>query len=343
MEKNYQVVFAEQNKVVLNETEIPTPGPGEVLFKSVVSQISTGTELTMLEANVEPGSPWLIHNIHYPILPGYSNAGIIVEVGEGIDKNLIGKRYMTDSTHARYSVLNDSNCLYAIPDNVNYDEAVFAVIAQITLGNTRAANIRMGETVVVFGAGLIGQTAARFAKIAGALNVIVADISDFRLNLIPDDSVFTTVNTQKEDILEVIKKLNRGNLADVVFETTGNQSLTQMQLECLTNNGRFIVTSSPKGKSIIDLDYCSRMGITIIGAHNWAVHPEVATSHNPWTKHRDSEYFLQLLEKNQLSVKNLITHRANFKDAVDMYKMLVEDRTRAMAVHLYWEDDKTCL
>ncbi len=343
MKKNYQVVFTDKNKVELHEVEVPKPGKGQVLLESVVSQISTGTELTMLEANVDPDSPWMVHNILYPILPGYSNAGVIVDVGEGVDKSWIGRRVMTDATHARYSVVTMDECFYTIPDNVNYDEAVFAVIAQITIGNVRAAQIRPGETVVVYGAGLIGQFVSRFAKIAGALNVIVADVSDYRLGLLPKDSSFIPVNTKNQDLTEIIKKENRGKLADIVFETTGNQSLAQTELECVRENGKFIITSSPKGKSVVDFDYCSRMGITIIGAHNWLVHPLVETSQNPWTKHRDSEYFIQLLEKEQLSVKSLITHRANYKDAPDMYKMLVEDRSKAMAVHLYWEDGKTSL
>lgn len=343
MDKNYQVVFTARNKVELHEVDIPTPGPGQALVKSVVSQISTGTELTMLEANVDPDSPWMEINIHYPILPGYSNAGVVVDVGEGVDKNLIGKRVMTAATHARYSVVEINENFFPLPDNVDYDEAVFAVIAQITLGSLRAANIRPGDTIVVYGAGLIGQFVARFAKLAGALNVIVADVSDYRLSLVPDNSTFLTVNTQKEDIVEFIKKHNGGELADVVFETTGCQHLVQEQLHCVIENGKYVITSSPKGKSVVDFDYCSRMGITLIGAHNWAVHPKLATTHNRWTTFADSKYFIQLLEKEQISVSGLITHRANFTEAADMYQMLVDDRSRAMAVHFYWEDGKKCL
>ena len=65
MAKNYKVIFPEQSKVSLVEWEMPQPGVGEVLVQTIVSQISTGTELTMLEANVEPDSPWH-QNIVFP-------------------------------------------------------------------------------------------------------------------------------------------------------------------------------------------------------------------------------------------------------------------------------------
>ena len=48
MEQNYQVVFTGQKQVELRETKIPAPGPGQVLIKSVLTQVSTGTELTIL-------------------------------------------------------------------------------------------------------------------------------------------------------------------------------------------------------------------------------------------------------------------------------------------------------
>ena len=72
MEKNYRLVFVEKGKVVLEECEIPAVGDNELLLKTEVTQISTGTELTRLEGNVEKGSAWE-KDIVYPIYPGYSN------------------------------------------------------------------------------------------------------------------------------------------------------------------------------------------------------------------------------------------------------------------------------
>lgn len=337
MDKNYQVIFPEKAIVEVREVEVPEINDDQFLIKTLVSQISTGTELTRLMANVDETSTWN-QDIIYPVYPGYSNVGEIVATGKNINPEWLGRRVLTPNFHMKYSVADVDGRYWFLPDNVDSEEAVFGIIAQITLGSIRGACIRLGETVAVFGAGLIGQFVARFAKLAGALNVVVIDVSDFRLNLVPKERGFITVNSSKENVRDVIKSVNDGKLAEVVFETTGVQSIAQTEMECVGKNGKLIITSSPRGSSVIDFDYCSRMGITIVGAHNHAIHPMVATDHNPWTRWADTNYFIKLLEKEYLSVKNLITHRVSFRDAEKMYKMLYEDRSKAMGVHLYWED-----
>jgi len=184
----------------------------------------------------------------------------------------------------------------------------------------------------------VGQLVARFAKIAGAVNVIVVDVSDNRLSYVPQDSTFITVNSTKEDVHEVIKKANFGKLADIVFETTSYHPLVKEEISCLAKLGRLIITSSPKGVSNVDFHYCSGMGITIIGAHNHAIHTPVGTPENPWTRQRDGKYVLQLLEKEQISFKDMITHKDNYKNAVELYELLMQDRTQALAVHIDWRD-----
>lgn len=348
MEKNYQVVFTERNKVELLEVPMPTPKSGELLVKTVVSQISIGTELTLLEMNVDEDSTWMKGiagedcdcgaTVEYPCYPGYSNVGEIIDVGEGVDRALIGKRINSMIPHVKYATIALSGHLQFVDESVDSDEAVFGTIATVTMGAVRASHIRAGETVVVFGAGLIGQMVVRQALLVGAYNVIVSDLSEQRLALLPKDANIIAVNPKKEDVRKVIRQYNAGKLADVVFETTSQPSLTQSQMECLAMCGRLVITSSPKGKSSIDFDYCSRLGITVIGAHNFMTHPPVATPQNPWTQLADAVYYQKLLARNKISAGGMITHRTSYKNAVEAYRMLATDRTKALAVHLYWED-----
>ncbi len=335
MDKNYQIVFTEKNKAELLEVPFPAPNDNQVLVKSLVSQISIGTELTALEANVSADSSWN-KSIKYPSYPGYSNVGEIIAVGKNIDPSLIGKKVSTSIAHVKYSLRDEFNI---IPDGVDDDEAVFASLALVVMASIRISQIRPGETVAVFGAGVVGQLAARLAKVAGALNVFVFDTSENRLGMIPKDKCFIGANSSVVNPAEFIKENNNGELADIVFETTSYGPLAQTEIECITKNGKLIITSSPKQPSTIDLNYVSTKGITIIGAHNWAAHPSVATTLNRWTRQEDHKYYLRLLEKGVLTdIESLVTHRINYKDSPDIYKMLIDDRTKAMGVHIYWED-----
>ena len=336
MLKNYKVVFTEKSHVEVWEAEIPKPAPGQVLIETMISQISTGTELTMLEANVDADSPWH-QNIKFPNFPGYSNVGRIIQVGENVDESLLGKLVFSGVHHEKYGVIK-AETVCPIPEGVDPEEAVYASIARITMGSIRIADIRLGDTVVVYGAGLIGQMLARFAKLAGAGHVFVADVSDHRLNMLPEQAGFHKVNTAKEDILNVLKTTGKKELARIVFESTSVPALIPKELLCLQKLGRMIITSSPKGKSTVDFDYVNRMGITIIGAHNGAVHTPVATPRDPWTTKADALHYFDLLSAGEVSVKHMNTHKEHYTKAPELYEMLMKDRTQALSVLLDWRD-----
>lgn len=335
MEKNYKVVFPEKKCVELWEEEIPEVGAGQVLIQTELSQISTGTELTMLEVNIGEDSTWQ-QSIHFPCYPGYSNVGKIIKIGKDVEMSWLGKRVLTAAHHEKYAVVDVGQELRIIPDTVDSEEAVFAILGGVAMASIRISQIRPGDTVVVYGAGLVGQLVARLARIAGALNIFVTDVSDYRLDMLPEEECFIKVNTMREDILEVLGKKGKKELARIVFETTSVPSLVETELRCLQKLGKLIITSSPKNKSVIDLEYCSRKGLSIIGAHNYAVHTPAATPYDPWTRYADVLYFLDLLSQKKLSLKNMITHKANYKEAPEMYRMLMKDRTQALAVLLYW-------
>ena len=341
MEKNYQVWFTDKRKVELLEMEIPPIVEGSddqcILIKSEASLISTGTELTQLESNVSEDSEWN-KRLHYPVFAGYCNVGRVIEVGKNIDPSWVGKRLFSGSPHKKIHITGPKWNYWVVPEDVDAEDATFAGLATVALASIRVAQIRPGDTAVVFGAGLIGQLVAKMAKIAGAAKIFVADVSDYRLSLVPKDPCFITVNTKTEDIITKIKDLNGGRLADVVFETTSLPQLINSELKCLEVKGKLIITSNPKGPSLIDLDYVNIRALTIIGAINGKSHTPVATPADPWTGSREKPYFFELLQKKQISVKDMITRRESYKNAVEVYHSLMEDRTRDLGVILNWED-----
>lgn len=341
MDKNYKIIFPEKSRVELVEWEMPRIGDGDILIKSEVSQISTGTELTMLECNVEPDSPWLENAVFPNYDVGYSMVGKVVAAGKSVSPDVIGRRVFVQANHQMYTAFpaDAYEGLMWLPDSVTSEDATFCAIASITNGSIRCSGIEPGAACVVYGAGIIGQMVARFAKCAGSPKVFVADISDYRLNKLPEDPCFIPVNSARQNVPEFVRANTRNREgAPVVFETTGAAALVEEELKCVALNGKLIITSSPKGKSTISLDYCNRQGISIVGAHNFRVHPEVETSFNRWTRRRDSDYFLELLDKKQITVQETHTHRFHYKDAVAAYEMLKKDRSQALSVLIDWEE-----
>ena len=337
MDKNYRVVFSDIKKVEVEECEYPLLDDDQVIIKSLVSQISTGTELTMLEANVDEDSTWRHsdYTVHFPEYPGYSNVGEVVAAGAGIDSSIVGKRVFTSGPHAAYFTYDAEN-LNFIPESVDNEQAVSATVARIACGNVRYADICLGDEVLVFGGGIIGQFTARFARLSGALRVIVADISEKRLGFVPKEAGFYTLNSSEQDFREKVMKICGGRLPKYVFETTGNQKLVDMEMRYVADYGKLIITSSPKGKSTVDFDYINRHQLNVVGGANWMVHTVIAVNGNQWTQHRDTDYYMELSEMGLLDTKKLITHTYSYKDAAQAYEMLMEDRSQAMSVLIDW-------
>ena len=338
MDKNYRVYFPEMGKVALEECPIPEVGDDEVLLKAEISQISTGTEMTVLYGGWDG-------NVSFPCYGvGYSNYGTVVAIGKNIPKEYLGKKMMTINPHKKYSIVKNTpdrgyHDMVFAPEGADPEDAVFATLAVVANGSIRCSQIRPGEACVIYGAGIVGQMMARLAKLAGSTTIIVADVSDKRLDMVPKDPCFITVNSQITNVPKFVKEMfAKDGGVPYVFETTGVGALAQEELNCLCKRGKLIITSSPKGTSTIDLNYVNTQGLSIIGAHNGVVHPVVETPFNRWTRRRDTDFILDAMAKGMFSVKDLTTHRFNYMDAVAAYDMLIKDRTQAMSVVLDWRD-----
>ena len=127
-------------------------------------------------------------------------------------------------------------------------------------------------------------------------------------------------------------------MADIVIETTGNSEVIPKEFLVLRKQGKLVIVSSPRGVTDFDFnDLCSIGSYTIIGSHNNS-HPKYATPDNPWTFERDTAFHFALIMNKLYDPLPMITHRFPCDDAIDAYNVLIEDRTRALAVHLSWTD-----
>jgi 2-desacetyl-2-hydroxyethyl bacteriochlorophyllide A dehydrogenase len=333
-EENVAVVFSKPSTVVLEQRPMPQLNEGQVLIKTRKTLISTGTELTILSGEFPKDSIWEKYGV-FPFQPGYDNIGIIVDVGEKVDRKLVGKRVATYCVHAKY-VSSDKDMLRFVRDEVSDEEAAFFTIAEIVLNSVRRANVRLGESAVIYGAGLLGQLTAQVCRLCGARPVAVVDVSNKRLEMLPKDPVIVKVNPKEVDVEKTVFTCTRGRKADVVFEVTGNPGLIPSEFKVLRRQGRFVVLSSPRGPTLFDFhDLCNSPSFTIIGTHN-SSHPPIETPDNPWTMMRHSELFFDLVVSGEINVKGLVTHQESYKKAPEIYDKLLKDRTQAMGVILDW-------
>lgn len=330
-----RIVFTSPKEVAIEETDVQSPSPDQILVKTLATLISTGTELTMLNGEFPKDSIW-DKITKYPVVPGYSNCGIVEEVGRNIKDFRVGDRVLTGASHSEF-VLASSSGANKIPEGISDEEATFGILAATVMNGVRLAHIILGECVVIVGAGILGQLASQFSRLFGGFPVIVVDLSEKRLKLAKKLGAMAGLKSDKENVAEKILKLSKGRGADVVFEVTGNQKLIPWELNLVKRQGRFIMLSSPRGTSTLDFhDYINWPSRIIIGTHT-SSHPEFETPFNPWTRIRNTELFFDLLLAKLVNVKDLITNRYSWTQAKEAYQMLlnpVGERLQVMGVIL---------
>lgn len=329
-----RVVFRGPRDAAIEEVPLAEPGRGQVLIRTLFSLISTGTELTAYSGDFPPDSAWSRY-IRYPWVAGYANVGEVVALGPDVTNVSEGQRVLSTGPHASL-VLADAERVTPIPDDVSSEEASFMVLSTISLIGVRLAEIKLGEAVVVLGAGLVGQLAAQYARLSGGFPVISVDLAPSRLETARGHGATHTLVGGRPELIDEIRALTRGRLADVAIEATGNPKVIPSLFRWVRRRGRVILLGSPRGKTEVDFhDEVHTFGLQVIGAHN-SVHPTAETPYNVWTQARDGELFLDLLSAKQIGVADLISHRYPWQEAPAAYDMLLTDRTQAMAVLLEW-------
>ncbi len=332
---NLTVVFPAPKVAAVEDRDKPAPGAGDLLVRTRRSLISTGTELTIFSGAFPPGGFWAGYG-KFPFLPGYSNVGQVEAVGAGVDGSWVGRRVASFTHHRAFITVQPAQA-DPVPEGVADEEATFFSIALIVMQGIRLSEVTWGEAVAVYGAGLIGQFAARILAIAGAGPVFVVDTAPARLAMLPRHPAIVAVDAVKQDVAVVVREKTGGRMADAVIECTGNPDLIPGQFAVLKKPfGRFVVLSSPRGPTTFDFhDLSNANSSRIIGAHQTST-AEVETPYSPWTKRRHVALFYEWLKAGAFSLAGLVTHRFAPAKASEAYGMLLADRSKAMGVVFEW-------
>ncbi|GAI32707.1 unnamed protein product, partial [marine sediment metagenome] len=189
--------------------DVPTPmiKSGHLLIRSTASVISTGTERMLVEfgkanylskAKQQPdkvaqvldklktdGFLPTINAVRAKLdqaLPlGYSNAGAVLAVGEGVRSFSVGDRVISNGPHSEVVCVPKNLCA-KISDEVGDEEAAFTVLAAIALQGIRLAKPTLGETFVVTGLGLIGQITVQLLRAQGC-RALGIDLDENKLEI----------------------------------------------------------------------------------------------------------------------------------------------------------------
>lgn len=352
-------------EIAIAEVPVPQPLPGCVLVQIAASVVSAGTERAATEfagknllrkAKARPdlirevigkvernGILSAIHAVRsrldQPQTPGYSSAGSVIAVGEGVTDLQPGDRVACAgaglAVHAEVACL--PRLLVArIPsgssreNEVAFEEAAFATLGAVALHGARTAEVKLGDMVAVIGLGLLGQLTAQLLKAAGC-RVLGMDIDPSRSQLAKELGA-DAVASNSSDFQALCLEYSRGFGVDSVLITAETTSSEPVNLAGLIARDRAIVVAV--GTVGIDIErkayYEKELDFRISrsygpGRYDAAYEQkgrDYPIGYVRWTETRNLEAFMQLLAENRIDVRSLITHRFPIDRASVAYELI---------------------
>ncbi|MGW9019827.1 zinc-binding dehydrogenase, partial [Priestia megaterium] len=235
-------VFEETGTLTLKEKEIPVLRFDDEIKIKVEAASICGTDIHIL--NNPPGFP-----ANPGIIQGHEFVGKVVEIGKNVTNVQVGDRVVVDPnitcgscTYCQmgeygmcehfttigifidggwtsYSVV-PSKMVFKISEEVPVEMAVLAEPLSCVISGSEKVKAQPGDSVVILGAGPMGQLFTQVLKAAGAARIICADLSDYRLEYAQLSGATHIVNSAYQDIEEVVKEVTKIG-ADIVIDCVG--------------------------------------------------------------------------------------------------------------------------
>ena len=257
------VVHARED-IRYEEIEKPVPKKGQVLIKVKYTGIC-GSDVPRVNGDA-------CH--FFPNVLGHEFSGTVEEVGEGVTSvkpgdrvagvplvpcmecedcqkgnyslckhySFIGSREF--GSFAEYVVVPEKNAV-KFEDSVSFEQGAFFEPATVALHGLERVDFKGGKTVAILGGGTIGMFVMQWAKIFGAKEVVVFDISDERLELGKRLGATAGINTLEEDFMDKAMALTGGRGYDYVYETAGNSITIKMAYQLAGNKAQICCVGTP--------------------------------------------------------------------------------------------------
>jgi 2-desacetyl-2-hydroxyethyl bacteriochlorophyllide A dehydrogenase len=167
-----------REKLLVTDWPAPDrPTGNQIMTRTIYSGITNGSERNDLI-----GGNWAHSDEDLPAGWGYQNVGRVVEVGPEARELAVGDLLYLSADHAEYVIRPETGLLIKLPATVDPRHAALFGMASVAMHTCRNADLRMGERVLVVGAGVIGQVATQIAAAMGA-RATLCDVDDRRLEL----------------------------------------------------------------------------------------------------------------------------------------------------------------
>lgn len=271
--KNTVAILEKPGKMVIKNTELPTPKDDEVLIEVKYVGIC-GSDVHGFEHGpfIPPKDPNQVIGL------GHECSGIITNIGKKVTKFKIGERvciepgvpcykcefclqghynvcpnvdFMATQPNYRGALTNylthPEAMTFSLPEKMSLIEGALVEPAAVGIHAAKMADDLLGKSVVILGAGCIGLMTLQACKLKGASNIIMIDVLDNRLQKALELGANSALRGDDPKLTDNIKELVGIYGADVVFETAGTSFTASKALEIVKRRGKILIVGSIPG------------------------------------------------------------------------------------------------
>ena len=326
--------FTAPRTAELRPEKVPPPRPGEVRIKTIASAISHGTEMLVYRGEVPAGLPLdlptLAGSFSFPIKYGYATVGRVLEAGTGSFSP--GDLLFVHHPHQDTFVV-PAELPVRLPDGLDPTLGLFFANLETALNVVHDAPLRLGETALVFGQGVVGLLVTRLLRLAGATRVLAVDPIAKRRDLALEagaDEAFELGEGLRGRILEA----TAGRGADLALEVSSSGAALQAAIDAVATEGT-VVVASWYGARPVELSlggHFHRGRVRLRSSQVGRIDPELGAR---WDRARRTEAALGLLPR--LRLEGLVSHRVPFERAPEAYRLVDENPEETVQVVLIHE------
>ena len=334
--KSYFVELTDIGKSHLNSEDIDTSKllDNEAIIKAEYSLISAGTELSRAFA--------LKKGFKYPVRPGYSLVGKVLEKGKGLDLN-IGDRVYVNAAHA--SIIRHSNeskaqkpFIIKLDDRIDPIHATILNLGLVAIQGVNLTDVKLNDTVAVFGLGNLGILIALMYKKMGC-KVIGVDIVKERCKLAKQMGIEYIIDDTNQ--LEKLNELTNNKLADIVVDVSGLSEVIITCIKACKAYGQVLLLGSPRQSyetNITEVFSDIHMkNIKVIGGFN-STTPHNQIEGSNINVLRNFDIVSEMIINKDIDVSKLISKVIDPKDCEKAYYDLMYNKDQVNCIVFDWNN-----
>jgi L-iditol 2-dehydrogenase len=337
-----QAVMVKPGQIIFQNVPIPEVKPDQIKIK--IKRIGVCGSDVHVNHGKHPFTS-------YPVVQGHEISAVVTEIGSKVTNIKVGDKvtvqpqvvcgkcypcthgmyndceelkvmgFQTTGMASEYFVVDAKKAL-VLPENISWEHGAMIEPLAVAVHAVRRARDVQGKKILVLGGGPIGNLVAQTAKAMGASDILLAEVSKYRLQAAQKCGL-KTIDNAKDDLLEKIIANFGKDRADYIFECIGINPTMKQAIEYARKGSTIIAVGVFGDLGAINMAFLQDHELSLLGS----------------AMYREEDYIkaIELVSAGLIDFDTLITHRIKFKDYSDAYKLIDEQKDKAMKVIIEME------